>query len=310
MMNWELLADLHPKYLTGIAIKKTQGKLVLDQIVPERPSAEWSGYYKNYNDVYFGGMTPEVGEGVENEYANTSYTESSFICSEYREGGRISERAIKFLLSKDSTQAVSNGRALVEDEIQFLSERLALREEKLRYDSLVANAYSGNAVPASFVWSNASSTPIKDIRRAIKNIRDNWHVEPDTCIIGTTAEESLMNHADVKDLIKYNSTALATTKDIKGISQALGRFLGLNFVVSDVVTGSGIASPVTETKMVNATAIVCKAGIDLGALWVAEPLEVRRWWNEKSRSLEVQIFKSMKVTVFRPRQAALITSIV
>lgn len=310
MMNWELLADLHPKKLTGIAIKKTQGKLVLDIALPERPSAEWSGYYKNYNEVYFGGMTPEVGEGVENEHANTSYTESSFTCSEYREGGMISERAIKFLLSKDSTQAVSNGRALVEDEIQFLSERLALREENLRYSALVANAYSGNTVAASYVWSNASSTPIANIRKAVKNIRDNWHVEPDTCILGTTAEESLINHADVKDLIKYSSTALAQTNRIAGLSQALGKFLGLNFIVSDVVTGSGIASPVTETKMVNASVIICKAGPDLGSLWVAEPLEVRRWWNEKSRSLEVQIFKSMKVTVFRPRQLALITSVV
>lgn len=310
MMNYELLADLHPKKLTGIAIKKTQGKLVLAQVIPERPSAEWSGYYKTYNDVYFGGMTPEVGEGVENEYANTSYVETSYTCAEYREGGRITERAIKFLLAKNSTQHVANGRALVEDEIQFLSERLALREENLRYNALVNNAYSGNTVAAGNVWSSSSSTPINDIRRAVRNIRDNWHVEADTMIIGTTAEESLLNHADVKDLIKHTGTSLITTNRISGVSRAIGRFMGLDVIVSDVVTGSGIAADVTETKMVNATAIVCKRGFDLGAMWVAEPLEVRRWQVNRSRSVEVQIFKTMVPTIFRTRQIALITSVV
>jgi len=310
MMNYELLADLHPKKLTGIAIKKTQGKLVLAQVIPERPSAEMSGYYKTYNDVYFGGMTPEVGEGVENEYANTSYAETSYNCHEYREGGRITERAIKFLLAKNSTRAVANGRALVEDEIQFLTERLMLREENLRYNALVNNAYSSNTVAASNVWSGTTGTPIDDIRRAVRNIRDNWHVEADTLIIGTAAEEALMNHADVKDLVKYTNTAMITGNTILGLSKAIGRFLGLDVLVSDVVTGSGIASPVTETKMVNTTAIVCKRGMDLGAMWVAEPLEVRRWQEMKSRSVEVQIFKTMVPVVFRTRQIALITSVV
>jgi len=315
MISYEIQADLHPKKLTGIAIKKTQGILFAPDFLPERLFPEWSGYYKSYGNVAFGQMAPEVGEGGRDRLLNTDYTESSFTMKEYRIGGRISERAIKFLMNKNSTVAVSSGRQLVTDEIEFLADTLALREEYQILDSITSNAPSGNKVTASFDWSGTQSTPLSDLRNACKNILTNQHTQGDTLIISPDTELNLMNHADIKDIYKYSgNTTNLTAKIAAGRSRAIPNIAGLDVYVSDAVktanTAAGILSGATETALIGDDyAIVCKRGTTLGYTYVAEPLEVRRWAEEETRTVRVQLFKTFVPVVFRANQIATVVSI-
>jgi len=315
MISFEIQADLHPKKLTGIAIKKTQGVLFATDFLPERSFPEWSGYYKTYGDVAFGQLAPEVSEGGRDKLLNTSYAESSFTMKEYRIGGRLSERAINFLLSKNSKTAVSAGRSLVTDEVELLADTLALREEKTIIDAILAVAPAGNLVTAAAVWNSASSTPLTNLRTACKNILTTQHTQADTLIISPTQELNLMNHADIKDIYKYSgNTSNLTAKIAAGRSRAIPNIAGLDVYVSDAVrtaeTAAGILSGATETGLVlDDYAIVCKRGTSLGTTFVAEPLTVRRWAEEETRSVRVQLFKTFIPKVFRANQVATVISI-
>jgi hypothetical protein len=311
MINYEIQADLHPKKLTGIAIKKTQGVLFMTDILPERSFPEFSGYYKKYNEVAYGHLAPEVGEGGEDTLLNTSYSEHSFTMKEYRIGGRLTERAINFLLSKNSTTHVSAGRQLVTDEIEFLAETLALREEKAIMDAVVDGADSENAVAASANWSSASSTPVADLRTACKNILDNQHTQPDTLIISPQVELDLMNHADVKDIYKYSGKVTNIEAPVvAGVSRSIPNIAGLDVYVSDAVYGTLIPSDSATTALrPDSNAIVCKRGPSLGLTYVAEPLTSRRWEEPGTRSIRVQLFKTFVPVVFRDSQIAIISNV-
>jgi len=315
MISYEIQQDLHPKKLTGIAIKKTQGVLFATNFLPERSFPEWSGYYKKYGNVGFGQVAPEASEGGRDQLLSTDYTEHSFTMKEYRIGGRISERAINFLMNKNSKTAVSSGRALVTDEIEFLADTLALREEKEILDALTSNASASNEVTSAFDWSSTQSTPLTNLREACKNILTAQHTQADTLVISPEAELDLMNHADIKDIYKYSgNTGNYTAKVDAGRSRAIPNIAGLDVWVSDAVktaqTSTGILSDATETGLVkNDYAIVCKRGTSLGNTYVAEPMTIRRWGEEETRSVRVQAFKTFIPVVFRDKQLALVTSI-
>lgn len=320
MILQEVLAgDLAPKKLTGIAIKKTQGAMMATQFLPERSWPEFSGYYKTYNNHAFAQQAPEVGEGAPDSLLNTAYEESSFTMSEYRIGGEITERAINFLLAKDSTQHVSAGRELVSDEIEFLTDTLILREETKIISALKDNVQSGFTVTANGDWSNSGATPINNLRRAIRTIRVNWHTEPDTFLINPVTEENLLNHAQITGIYTNSgNTALIADNTIKsGQSRSIPRLTGLDVFVHDGVTTAdgSLASGATESLIVGTGtstgnwALVFKRGNTTGVTYVAEPLTVRRWDKPETRSVHIQMFKTFVPVIFRPKQVALIENI-
>ena len=313
MINYEILTDLQPKKLTGIAIKKTQGLMFATQFLPERRFPEWSGYYKSWNDVGFGQTTPEVGEAAPDELLNTDYTELSFTMKEYRIGGRITERAISFLLSKSSSTHRSAGQSLVTDEIEFLAETLALREEKTIIDEIVGVTGKSTAVTATARWDLSTGTPITDIRTGIKNIREEWHTNPDTILITPQIELDLLTHADITNITTNNgSIGLgAQIVQTQGISRGIPNFLGLDVFVTDAVTTDQIpTSGRTESRLINDNfAPLFKRGATLGNTYVAEPLTVRRWPEEEYRSMRVQLFKTFVPVIYRAKQICMINGV-
>jgi len=320
MFKYEINTDLQPKKLTGIAIKKTQGEMFATDFLPERPFPEWSGYYKEWGNVGFGQIAPQVGEGAPEELLNTDYTECSFTMKEYRIGGRISERAIKFLMSKDSTVHRSAGQALVRDEVEFLADTLRLREEKTIIDTLVGCTVKTTAVTnaADGRWDLTTGTPITDIRTAVKNMREEWHTSPDTLLITPQVELDLLTHSDVTDIYKYNGSVGLGANIIRkqGISTAIPNFLGLDIYVTDAVTTNMIpiqnvaTTARAESRLVEDNYAVCfKRGASTGVTYVAEPLTTRRWAENEYRSLRIQMFKTFVSVVFRAKQVVMITGI-
>jgi hypothetical protein len=315
MINYEIQNDLHPKKLTGIAIKKTQGVMFATDFLPERSFPEWSGYYKEYGSIGYAQLAPEVAEGGRDQLLNTAYTETSFTMKEYRIGGRISERAINFLMNKNSKVAVSSGRQLVTDEIELLAETLALREEKTIIDTIVAGASSSNAVSASNQWDESTGTPLTNLRTACKNILDNQHTQADTLLMSTNTELNLMEHSDVKDIYKYGGNfGNLTAKIAAGRSRAIPSIAGLDVYVTDAVyapnTAASILAAATTSKMVKDDfAVVFKRGPSLGLTYVAEGLTTRRWAEEETRSVRVQLFKTFIPVIFRSSQIAIVSNI-
>ena len=311
MINYESLGDLQPKALTGIAIKKTQGMFLGTDFLPERPWPEFTGYYKSYNDVAFAQLAPSVAESQPASFLNTAYTESSFTMKEYRYATQLSERAIEFLMAKDSTQHKSAGRALVKDAIELITETVGLQEEKTVIDLLISGANSANATTATNAWSSASSTPLTDIREAIRLIRVNWHITPDTLIIDPSLEKDLLIHADVKDMVKYTSDRLLTLGQDAGRSRAFpGGLCGLDVYVSDAVYTTSVLSGAAETALMDGTkAIVMKRGATTGVNFVAKDLNSNRWYDYLTRATMLDIQKVFQPVIFRSKQIAVISGV-
>ena len=120
-----------------------------------------------------------------------------------------------------------------------------------------------------------------------------------------------MNHADVMDVYKYGGNFGNMTAAIAaGRSRAIPNIAGLDVYVSDAVTMAGLTSGGTETGLVtNDYALVFKRGSSLGNTYVAEPLTVRRWAEEETRSVRVQLFKTFIPVVYRTNQLATVVSI-
>jgi hypothetical protein len=91
----------------------------------------------------------------------------------------------------------------------------------------------------------------------------------------------------------------------------LPNLAGLDIYVSDAVSTDQIpTSGRTETGLVgDGYAIVMKRGNTTGVTWVAEPLTVRRWAEEETRSVRVQLFKTFVPVIFRGKQISIISNI-
>lgn len=307
-----LSSELAPKKLTGIAITKTQGMMMATQFLPERSWPEFTGFYKTWNDIAFGQLAPSVGEGAPDQLLNTAYEETQFTMVEYRIGGEITERAIKFLLSKNSRVHVSSGRELVRDEVEFLAATIALREEKTIIDLLKSSVASGFTVESNAVWSASGSTPIKTMRDGVRVMREKWHTAPDTILISPQVEMDLLTHSDVTDIFKNsgNTRLLESNTLMRGQSRAIPGIVGMDVFVHDAVTMSGLVAAGTETGLVAGDfALIFKRGQSTGVTYVAEPITVRRFAKPETRSVHIQTFKTFIPVVWRPKQIVILNNI-
>ena len=310
MLSYEGISALQPRALTGLAIKKTQGKFFGSELLPERPHPEWSGYYKKYGSIAFGQQAPEVAEGGPVEMLNTGYTESSFTMKEYRTGFELTERALAYLMKKDSKVHKSAGRAILNDEMEVAVDRIRLRQEKRILDEIVANASAGNQVSVGNLWSDTTNgTPVTDIRSAIVNIRNNEHIEADTLIITANNEKNILLSDEVSEWFKY--TTGSKVAQSAGMSRAMpAGICGLDVFVVDAVTMSGIEAAGTESNILGDTyAIVMKRGKYAGGVYVAANINSNSWFEGNTRTTRVDVQKIFVPVIYRDKAIAILRTV-
>lgn len=84
----------------------------------------------------------------------------------------------------------------------------------------VASAPTGNQV---IRWSDASSTPIIDVRNAKRTVRQSTGFEPNKLVLGRAVYDALLDHPTVIDRVKYGQTH--GTGAAKGSMQVLADLL-------------------------------------------------------------------------------------
>lgn len=121
----------------------------------------------------------------------------------------------------------------------------------LEYDcaQLARNAagYDANhklALVGTARWTNAASTPAKDVQAASEAIRRSIGRYPNTLLLGPNAANGLKNHASVKDQFKYTGRDSITTE-----------MLAAFFDLKKVVVGKGVYLPETAADSAMATDI-------------------------------------------------------
>jgi len=134
---------LQKEEILDMMLKRLQGKFIGNYFIPNR-TIDSIVYLWHYYGV-IGGMTPEVGENDIGPLADTEYEERTGRVKFYRERINIS----------DYTSRVTF-RNVLNDKLDFLTDRMALRLEYLKVMGIVSNAYS-SAQAENYYYHNCNT---------------------------------------------------------------------------------------------------------------------------------------------------------
>jgi len=116
---------------------------------------------------------------------------------------------------------------------ESLMKQIGIQVEKLQADLATnpTNYADTNKIvlSGSSVWSNPSSNPIQDIKNAIKTIRQNIGIKPNTLFLSASAFEALRDHRSLKELIKYSMKGILTEE-----------LIGEIFSIPKVIVGESV----------------------------------------------------------------------
>jgi len=285
---------LHPKTLLGIALKREQGQMIMNQILPERTVPHKEFTYHEYGDI--GGLAHEVNEGDPTPLRSIPYKEITVRCVELREGALITEQSQKWL-----------NRDVIRDEMEDLTDVIALKQEAMCFETILdETSYDSTQVitlDASGTWGDAANRPQDSMADAKAVVMNTGHVKPDTMIISSTDEPLLYKSIP---LTQWSFAGPFSQQPI--IEGSIGRVMGLDIFVSDAFKITGQTDSTLEPMLDN-TAIILKRGNNLGFTGVAEPFTVRRFPVPDRRALQVQVFKTIRPVITRRTHIALLKNI-
>jgi hypothetical protein len=191
-------------------IKRLNGTFVASEFLPitNTGNTTFKWHYKGH----YGGMTPEVGENDAGDYYHTVHEERVARTRYYRERVQVS----CYVQPQSNIIAYTD---LVQDDLEDLTERGALRLEYARINAIQTAAYAGAAHQNRF-WINqsvlggewvggaGSVSIINDIVKARKNIGKYGKIMPDTLLCGPDIAEALITNVETKDWDRKGPMAL------------------------------------------------------------------------------------------------------
>ncbi len=194
----------------SVAYRQDQSRFVADRIFPLVSVSKQSDRYYQYNRGDFNRDEMEL-RAPATESAGSGYTidnTPTYYCQEWA-------------LHKDiPDQVIANADAVINplrDTVEFLTVKALIRKEKSFVDKYFKGGVwtsdfdgvaSGNAWGSSTVlqWNDAASTPIEDIRKAQTTILERTGYMPNVLVLGKAVYDSLIDHPDLVDRIKYGQT--------------------------------------------------------------------------------------------------------
>ena len=295
--------ELHPKRILGYVVRaQSAADITCTKILPEKRIDQMLAYY--HNKVGGGFRAKQVGEGQEDPEADIKYVESTIKTYEYRLGGYVTERAMRFMLNNPVGELTSD-----------LTMAIQLAKENDFISTLEGKAYTSNSVGGGSgkYWDSVGGSDSgtymnrytgyemrirKAITDGIKNIQDNTfgHVKPDTLIVPSW----------VIPIWEQNIRSLWDGRET--ISQyGIGRICGLD--VLPTFSWSLDLDANTSAAMLDDDAYVLKRGMDTGCIAVSEPFESRTWPVKERRAHHIQCFETFDTVLWRTRNIAKLDNI-
>lgn len=256
---------------------------VLNVAFPERGGQPW--HFQSRIRIHPGLVAELVGEGANTPLEDEFWTYEKFVSAETRAGFQVFERETKFGLGN----IVSQRSEAITDSINKRLEWEAIKAlrgvtTRLNSDQSVARLQSAAATDE---WDAAAATgaPLTDIINAIKLIHKASGFKATHIFLPLDEYYWLHDHGDILDQMKYTDPSLLTD----GMLSIL-KGLKLVEVTGFYKTDPTSFDPDDKTFIMQDQVIV--AACPVGYLSIAEPLTIRRWEDEDTRSLFVQEFKS------------------
>jgi hypothetical protein len=239
--------------LTNISIAYTQSNtnFVADRVFPVVPVSKQSDNYFTYDrEDWFRSEMRKRAPGTESAGAGYGVSTALYSCD-------------VFALHKDIADQIRANEDTPLNSDRDATEWLAL-QAKLKKESDFASTYmaggiwtyeadgvassptaSGSFDPTNasnndkLQWNDASATPIEDVRQGKRFVMEKTGFTPNVMVMGQTVFDSLIDHPDVIDRIKYGQTAGGPA--LAG-NQALAQIFG----VDEILVGSGVQNTAAE----------------------------------------------------------------
>jgi hypothetical protein len=220
----------------SVAYVQSQDHAIARKVFPRVPSAHRSGkYFKYTKEDMLRSVAEKRGPGSASVGGGYNLTSETYFCD-------------VFAVHKDvDDQTRANQDAAIDmdrDAATYVAQQLLMKED-LEWASAFfttstwTGSTTGGDITPGTLWSAASSTPIQDIRAQATSILKNTGKRPNKLVLGVDVFDTLAEHADILDKIKYTQEASVT-------EMLLARLLGVDEVLvarlTNTTSAEGAAS--------------------------------------------------------------------
>lgn len=193
----------------SLAILQSAAGFVADRVFPVVPVQKQSDRYYTYDKDDFNRDEMEVRapgtESAGSQYnvdnTPTYYAPVYALHKDIPDQVRANSDSV-LNVDRDTTTFLTL-KSLIKKEVIFATKYLAPSVWATEYTG-VTSAPTGNQ---RWKWSDANSDPIIDVRTASRAILERTGIKPNKFVIGKKAYDTLLDHPDVIDRIKYGQTA-------------------------------------------------------------------------------------------------------
>jgi hypothetical protein len=229
--------------LTNISVAFMQNPVnfIADKVFPNVPVSKQSDAYYVYDRGFFNRNEMEKrAPGTESKGVGYQLSNTSYFCS------------VAAIHHDIPDQVRANADSMIgpdRDAAALLAHQSLIYKESLWASTFFTTGIwgtniagtTGVPVPgtSALVWSDASSTPIEDVRTAKRTMAGSTGFEPNKLVLGRAVYDTLLDHPDIVDRIKYGQTAGAPAKTSR---QAL---MGL-LEVDEILVMNGIQNTAKE----------------------------------------------------------------
>jgi hypothetical protein len=197
--------------LTNISIAYIQdaSAFVASQVFPNIPVAKQSDRYYTYDRGSFNRdemqerapATESAGSGYDVDNTPTYYAPRYSFHRDVPD--ELRSNADDVLNPDREATVFVTQKALIKKEKLFTAQYLKSGVWTNDYAGADANPGAGQVLK----WSDSGSTPIENVRVAKRTIRQSTGFEPNTLVLGRATYDTLLDHPEIIDRIKYGQTA-------------------------------------------------------------------------------------------------------
>lgn len=192
--------------LTNFAQKwlQSQDMFVASRAMPNAPVEKQSDlYYEFSREDFFRDEAQERADGTESAGGGFDLSTSPYFCRVYAFHKDVTDRQ---RANADDPVRLDEAAA------QFVTLKMLIKKELLFRAAYFTTGIWGTDLSPSTKWNAASSTPIAEIRTAIRTVHNATGMRPNRMLIGRPSWDALLDNDDVLSRITGGST-----KDIPAI---------------------------------------------------------------------------------------------
>lgn len=231
-----------------IGYEQSEDRFIASKIFPYVPIDKARGTYYIFDKKYF--FTDELKERVPGgKYARSGYHLTAATVA-----------TIQFALAHPIPDEVRENSQipmdLEEAGVRWLAQKSLLRKEiEWAGANLTTGVWGSTDNGATAKWNNyTTSDPVTDVLKARRTISNNTGMDGNTMALGYFVHQSLINHPDLIDRVKYTQQATAKTME-----QAMAAVFGLDnyWVGKASYTNTNEAQTFSGSAIFGNHALVC-----------------------------------------------------